>query len=534
MKDRLTNREKRRRRRIRNQIFAYLTLLVLIFVVLAAGYIGVKSILGYVRSYNDRVNKAIEEAESEAAGSPDEAQQDTAVQQEGMPETIPEGYVPTETGSDPLDNLIEAFLDDMTTEEMVAGMFMISPEALTGVGQVVKAGDSTKEALTAKPVGGLVYSDRNFQSADQFTQMLAGTQEFIAHPLFTAVKAECGSDTGFGIETTPKASDLTDTAQVTEIYGEIAGKLAGYGVNMNLAPVAEAVSEEGDASLQGRVFGSDAATVAPLVNAAAQVMQTAGVSAVLQKFPGTGTGAKSLEELKNSEFIIYDMAIKNGVDCIMVTNAGARGVTGDDTPCSLSSVMITDVLRNTLGFQGIVMTDYLNADSITADYTAAEAAVAAIQAGADIILEPEDYEEAYAGVMQAVADGTISKERIRESVYRIFRVKYRNALDAGTDALQSQRQTFMLMGKKQGMAEQELASFYGKLAADDIWKGGSRQINDLTAGDLDQKEGKNALQCREYLSGEGGNSHCIGDAVLVFAWDEAGKCGIADWRVEGY
>ena len=189
------------------------------------------------------------------------------------------------------------------------------------------------------------------------------------------------------------------------------------------------MAEDGDASLQGRTFGSDATAAAPLVNAAVQTMQEAEVSAVLQKFPGTSVGTKTLEELKNSEFLVYDMAIKNGAECIMVSHTKASGVTGDDTPASLSSVMISDVLRNTLGFNGVVITDYLNDSAITGSYSSADAAVAAIQAGADVLLEPADYQEAYEGVLNAIADGTITEERIRESIYRIYRVKYQNALN---------------------------------------------------------------------------------------------------------
>ena len=153
------------------------------------------------------------------------------------------------------------------------------------------------------------------------------------------------------------------------------------------------------------------------------------MSAVLQKFPGAAAGSKSQEELQNSEFIVYDMAIRDGVDCIMVSHDEASGVTGDDTPSSLSHAMITDVLRNTLGFDGVVMTDALDDSAITGRYSSAEAAVAAIQAGADLLLSPENYQEAYEGVLQAVADGTITPERIHDSIYRIYRVKYKNAIE---------------------------------------------------------------------------------------------------------
>lgn len=112
----------------------------------------------------------------------------------------------------------------------------------------------------------------------------------------------------------------------------------------------------------------------------------------------------------------------------MVSHLQAKGITGDDTPASLSAAVIQDTLRNTLGFHSVVMTDALNDSAITGAYSSAEAAVAAVQAGADLLLSPEDYKEAYEGVLQAVSDGTITKERIRESMYRIYRVKYKNTL----------------------------------------------------------------------------------------------------------
>ena len=197
---------------------------------------------------------------------------------------------------------------------------------------------------------------------------------------------------------------------------------------MNLAPVSEIVAADGDSSLQGRTFGSDAAAAAPLVSASVQAMQAQGVSAVLQKFPGSGTGKKTLEELKNSEFLIYEAAIRDGVDCIMVSNISSKGVTDSDTPDSLSGVMITELLRGDLGFDGVVITDALDDTAVTEKYTPAEAAVAAIEAGADVLYRPADYDAAYEGVLQAVADGKITQERIYESLVRIYRVKYQNTV----------------------------------------------------------------------------------------------------------
>lgn len=428
MKDEKTSRRERRRRRLRNQILAYLLLIIILLLILAAVYLGGKGVLRYLDDYNDKVNRVIEEAESSVAAEQESAPE-PYIEEMQSTETETghvEGYIPPEE-EDSLDGLIESLLSEMTIEEMAAGLFIVSPEDITGVGTVVQASEGTKTAITQNPVGGLVYTSKNFNSPEQFTKMLANTRGYAKFRIFTAVRAECGSSE-YGLEATAKASELGDADSVRQAYKSIAAKLASYGVDMNLAPVADIASDEGDAALQGRTFGSDAAVAAPLVDAAVQAMQEEEVSAVLQKFPGAAAGSKSLDELRNSEFAVYDLAIRNGVDCIMVSHVRAADVTGDDTPSSLSRVMINDVLRETLGYDGVVMTDFLDDSAITDSYSSAEAAVAAIQAGADLLLSPENYQEAYEGVLQAIADGTITPERIHDSVYRIYRVKYKNAI----------------------------------------------------------------------------------------------------------
>lgn len=418
MREEKTNREKRRRRRVRNQILAYMTLLILIVLVLIAGYFGVRYIIDYVNKYNDKVNRVIEEAESSAFQDSDDGIEDAEAQGGGV--QYEEGYT-TSVAEDQLKQLVDSLLEEMTTEEMIAGMFIVSPESITGVETAIQAGEGTQIAVTENPVGGIIYAAKNFKSQDQFTQMLTNTRGFSKYPLFTVVQAECGSS-AFGLEETPKAAKLTDADSVVQAYGSISAKLDSYGINMNLAPVTELSSEE-------NAFGADASVAALLVSASVQAIQSAEISAVLLKFPGKTAETKSLEELKNGEFIVYDAAIKSGVDCIMVSHVKANGIAGDDTPSSLSSVVIQDILRKTLGFDGVVITDSLSDSAVVDNYSSAEAAVAAIQAGADLLLEPAEYQEAYKGVLQAVSDGTITKERIYESLYRIYRVKYKNALE---------------------------------------------------------------------------------------------------------
>lgn len=437
-KEELTSREKRRRRRIRSQVIAYVVLGLSIILVGVGIFFGIRAAMKGIKSYNQGVSDALAEAESKAAQENEALEMSSeAVTQEGTEEEVTQQEQMVETENVPLDELVSALLAEMTLEEKVAGMFVVTPEAITGVGKVVQAGEGTKKALEENPVGGMIYTERNYKSDEQFLEMLTNSRAYAKYPMFLAVWQECGASGKFGVFETAKASELTGADAVKEAYGQIADKLAGYGINMNIAPVADVVSEEGNPSLQGRTFGSDATTAAPLVKSAVEAMQDKEVSAVLTKFPGEGSIdtaqgmkiTKSLEELKNSEFLTYQMAIENGVDCIMVSHATAPEVTGDETPCSLSNVVIQDILRTTLGFEGVVMTDMLNDKNITKKYSDAEAAVAAVLAGADVLLMPNDYFKAYEGIMKAIEEGTITEERIQESLVRIYRLKYKHALD---------------------------------------------------------------------------------------------------------
>lgn len=109
---------------------------------------------------------------------------------------------------------------------------------------------------------------------------------------------------------------------------------------------------------------------------------------------------------------------------VMIGHISAPGLTGDNEPCIFSERVVTDILREELGFDGVVITDALNMAAVSEYHTADEAAILALKAGCDMLLMPEDYETAYNGVLQAVRDGIISEERINDSLRRIYRIKY--------------------------------------------------------------------------------------------------------------
>ena len=102
----------------------------------------------------------------------------------------------------------------------------------------------------------------------------------------------------------------------------------------------------------------------------------------------------------------------------------APALTGDNTPCSLSKAVITDILREQMNYKGVIISDALDMSAISEYYSSEQAAVMALKAGCDMLLMPENFQEAYEGVIQAVAEGTISEERINDSLRRIYRIKY--------------------------------------------------------------------------------------------------------------
>ena len=206
------------------------------------------------------------------------------------------------------------------------------------------------------------------------------------------------------------------------------------GIYANFAPSADVNTEPENPIIGVRSFGEDPHRVAGKVAAFVRGMQDAGVLASVKHFPGHGgtsgdshDGAvstdKTLEELMAEELVPFQSAVDGGVNFVMVGHISAPNVTGDNAPATLSKVMITDVPRGQMGYNGIVITDAMNMEAVAGFYNSDKAAVLAVTAGADMILMPADYNTAYTGILNAVNDGTITEERINESVTRIVKAK---------------------------------------------------------------------------------------------------------------
>ena len=425
-------REYRRARRKRNQLIAIIVVIVVGLALVAGGILGVTQLM---KQLNDK--KHTEELQAQLA---ELADSEPAVVEAPVEE-------PQElTSDDYLNQIADSCIAEMSLENKVAGLFMVTPEALTGVDTVIQAGDTTKQKLSEYPVGGLVYFSKNIKSADQLKEMLDTTRNTMIYPVFLAVDEEGGSVSrvaGAGL-----ADDVGDMSEIGSTCDPEKAKEAGttigtylsqFGFNVDFAPVADVVSAE-NAVIGNRSFGSDPNVVGTMVAAEVQGLQESGVSACLKHFPGIGdtttdthdekaVSEKTLEDMQQTDLPAFQSGIDAGADFVMVSHMSLPNVVGDDTPCSLSGAVINDLLRNQLGYNGIVITDALDMSAITDSYSSAEAAVKAIEAGADMLLMPENFEEAYQGVLDAVQNGTISEDRINESLKRIYRVKYRDRIE---------------------------------------------------------------------------------------------------------
>ena len=232
----------------------------------------------------------------------------------------------------------------------------------------------------------------------------------------------------------PAPGRIGSPDQAYESGRVIGGYLSEYGFNLDFAPVADVRSDIGNAEITVRSYGRDPEFVARMVVRFMEGLRTNGVISVLKHFPGhgavsgnthsgSGTSQKTLEEWRVTDFVPFTAGIEAGADIVMVSHQLAVAV-DPDCPASLSSKVIS-LLRNELGFEGVVITDALRMDAVHDSYGTAEACVLALEAGADMLLLPYNFTNAYEGVMQAVKDGRLTEERIDESLLRILSLKER-------------------------------------------------------------------------------------------------------------
>lgn len=332
-------------------------------------------------------------------------------------------------------------LSEMTLHEKVCQMFIVTPEGLTNYSDVTVASENTLYGLQAYPVGGVIYFANNLSDTYQTEQMIASTQEYgnsvNGLPMFIAVDEEGGD--------VARCADNLGTTALLPMYNykgdaqaaydnayTIAQDISALGFNLDFAPVADTWSNYDNTVIGTRAYSDDFSETAELIPQAVKGFGDGGVYCTLKHFPGHGDTAedshyssactyKTAEQLENEEYLAFKSGIKAGAPMVMVGHITVPEI--DDRPACISSEIIQNELRKKLGFDGVVITDSLCMGAVTNYYSSGELAVLAVEAGVDILLMPEDLASAVYSLEAAVENGTLTEDRIDESVARILKLK---------------------------------------------------------------------------------------------------------------
>ncbi len=335
-------------------------------------------------------------------------------------------------------------LSQMTIEEKVAQLFVITPEQLaTGVisGEYTKADGKLSEAASRYPVAGFIVFARNIKTPEQIRKFNASLSSLTPIPPILAIDEEGGRVARLARSEKfflPKFANMaavgkTGNTENARGAGQIIGSyLATFGFNFDFAPVVDVNTNPENIVIGARAFGDKPQLVGDMAAAFLSGLHSTGVKGCIKHFPGHGDTkgdthaeyvavTKTWDELKNCEIIPFKQNFEN-TDCVMVAHVTCTAI---DTvyPASLSKALITDKLRNELGYKGVILTDALDMGAIEKNYGSGEASILAFEAGNDILLMPKDFYAAYDAVLKAVHSGRISEERLNESVLRILQLK---------------------------------------------------------------------------------------------------------------
>lgn len=378
----------------------------------------------------------------------------TAVKEESIPEEGTTGGILTETEQVPdvtVDGMSLDILKSMTLEEKIGQMLFVGMDTLQAdgkSGKITKINRTIEGKIEAWSPGGVILYGKNMEDQEQVTELNQALQQASRIPLFIGTEEEGGENSRIAsqekmkveeTETARMIGESGDSVRARETGQTIGTYMKEMGFNLNFAPVVDVSEKEENVIMGSRTYGTDPELTADMASAFVTGIQAEGVSAALKYFPGQGSltedthkGAaditKTIKELRETEFKPFSEGIEAGADFIMVGHASVSSVTENQTPASLSKLMIAEILRNELRFDSVVITDSMNMKAITETYSPEEAAAKAVKAGADMILCPDNGREAYEGIRKAVKDGEIEEKRLDESVLRILKVKVRRGI----------------------------------------------------------------------------------------------------------
>lgn len=345
--------------------------------------------------------------------------------------------------------MAEELLAGMTLKEKIGQMFMVHLSQLdsshTEDGNQYAVTPKMRNLLREYNIGGIYLTTNNIANEKQTKKLAKNLQASVSGgALYLAIEEEGGGKSLLSsrIEAkkehgTAEEQDVPDYSLYEESYG-IASAFSGIGMNINLAPVADVASEE-NPEYAVRCLGNDTDTVVDRAESFVRGMKDGGLGTTLKYFPGiskiSGNPALDLLEnndslmtLRNKNFTTYEAGIKAGADAVMMSNVSVSKVTINKIPAFLSQEIVTNLLREELGFDGVVFTPFLDEPLILEKYTPGFVAVEAVKAGCDMLVLPYDWKEAYETLLAAVQRGDISEKVINAAVQRILQNKIQRGI----------------------------------------------------------------------------------------------------------
>ncbi|MGV8981725.1 beta-N-acetylhexosaminidase [Clostridium sp.] len=338
--------------------------------------------------------------------------------------------------SQKIDPIIEQ-IGKMTIDEKIGQMTIVGIEGYD-------LNENTKSLLQKYKVGGVILFANNVQETNQLLKLLNSLKsENLQNkiPLFLSVDEEGGRVTRMPVEfekfpTNKAIGKINDEALSYSIGGCIAYEIGSFGFNMDFAPVLDVNSNPNNPVIGNRSFGANASIVSSLGIQTMKGIQSQNIIPVVKHFPGHGDTSvdshmglpsvnNDLKRLKSFELKPFVEAIKNDADAVMIAHILLPKI-DKENPSSMSKIIITDILRRELKFNGVIITDDMTMGAITKNYNISEAAVKSVKAGTDIVLVCHGYDNEIAvinALKNSVSKGEISEKSIDESVYRILLLK---------------------------------------------------------------------------------------------------------------
>jgi beta-N-acetylhexosaminidase len=357
-------------------------------------------------------------------------------------------------------DVVEAQLQKMTLREKVGQLFYVRPECLDttihfnqpssidGSTDDIKAiklqaVNATMKGVNEKyPVGGVILYAHNIEDEAQLSAFISQIRALNGSPLLCIDEeggrvARIANNANFEVEKFESMGAIGATGDPQNAYycgNTIGTYLRRYGFDIDFAPVADVNTNPENIVIGARAFSDNPEVAAPMVTNYLQGLKDAGITGCIKHFPGHGDtkadthygyaqSLKTWDEMLTCELMTFKAGIQWGTQLIMTAHIATPGVTGTDIPATMSPLILQDKLRGELGYQNIIVTDAMEMGAITLQYNNAEAAVGTLQAGADIVLGPQNFVKAFDAVVKAVEDGTLTEERINQSVRRILKLK---------------------------------------------------------------------------------------------------------------